>query len=112
MKKFLLLSLLGLGMLMPTTTISAKEITKSAVAIKKVIDVGIEGSALIAHSGTEDGPIMNMVVKTVPGGKLMGQSSCGGYYCSMDISGLPCGNYVAQLYFADGKIYTWQFKKN
>ena len=110
MKKFLLLCLLGLGMLLPANTITAKEVTKNVLAKSKIINVTLQGNVLLANSGMDDGPILGIVIRTVPGGKMMLQQECGDYSCSVNVSCLPAGNYVAQVYL-NNQTYTWQFKK-
>ena len=107
MKKILLVCLLGLGMLLPTNNVSA---AKEHAHIRK-IGVMIDGNVLIASSDRTDGPISMLEVKALPDGKLWASQSCNDYTCSTDVSNLPTGLYVAQVYTAYGKCTTWQFKK-
>lgn len=105
MKKFLLVCLLGMGALLPATTTTAKEIFA-----KRIIDVTMEGWVLIGTSQTEDGPIVNMSVLTIPGGLRVATQSCNGYTCSLSVADLPSGAYVARVTTTNG-VYTEQFKK-
>ncbi len=105
MKKFLLVCLLGLGMLLPSTTITAKESVK-----QRIINVNIEGWVLFGTSQTEDGPISVMEVRKMPDGKLMASKPGDGYSCTLDISDLPSGTYVVTV-VAAYRTYTKQFRK-
>jgi len=105
MKKFLLLCLLGLGMLAPTNTITAKE-----HAGKKIIKVIMENQVYLASSEPADGPITHMDVKTLPGGVCVASTDCGDYNCSLDVSQLPSGSYVLRVY-TTYRMFEKQFKK-
>ncbi len=106
MKNFLLVCLMGLGMLLPSTTITAKESAK-----KRIVNVGIEGYVLLSSSQTEDGPITLVEVKKLPDGKLMStQSGDGSYSAQTDISWLPAGAYVVKV-VTTNTSYTKQFRK-
>ena len=105
MKKLLFVCLLGLGMLLPSTTVTAKESVKH-----RIVDIGLEGYVLTANSEKEDGTIDLIEVRKLPDGKLMASEGCNDYTCSVDISGLPSGSYVVKV-FATYTTYEMQFKK-
>jgi len=105
MKKFLLVCLLGMGALLPATTTTAKESIS-----KRIINVTMEDWVLVGTSQTEDGPIVNMSVLTVPGGTRVASQSCSGYTCSLNISGLPSGAYVVWVTTTNSN-FSKQFKK-
>ena len=105
MKKFLLVCLLGAGLLLPSTTITAKETLKH-----RIINVGIEGWVLTANSQKEDGPITLLEIRKVPDGKLMHSQTCNDYTTFVNISGLPAGSYVVNV-VATNKTFQQQFRK-
>jgi hypothetical protein len=105
MKKFLLLAILGLGLLLPTNTITAK-----GHFHKRIVNVGLVDNALLASSDKTDGAIQLIEIRQVPDGKLMASQTCNDYYGSVSTAELPSGYYVGKVYVC-GKVYDKQFKK-
>lgn len=105
MKKLLLASLLGLGLLLPSTNAIAKESAKH-----RKLDIGIEGYVLLANAEKSDGPIRKMEVRQMSDGKLMITQESYSYSSSVDISSLPKGYYVVKV-FAEETSYSEQFVK-
>lgn len=106
MKKILLATLLSLGMLLPATSITAKEIAKH-----RTINIGIEGYVLLSTSQTEDGPITLVEVRKLTDGKLMSsQTGDGSYAAQTDISWMPAGTYVVKV-VTTHTSFTKQYRK-
>jgi hypothetical protein len=92
MKKVLLAALLGLGTLLPST-----EAKSSMIVQHRIISITIEGNWLRASSDASSGNISQIQIYKVSTGELVRTQSCDGYSCSISISGLPTGLYVANV---------------
>lgn len=91
MKQILIVCLLGIGMLLPSQEV------KSSEPYRRIVDVHIDFPALIADSDTEDGTISKIEIYKVSTGEKVRQTFCSGYSCSINLSGLPAGNYNAKV---------------
>lgn len=89
MKRILIVCLLGMGLLLPATTITAKEIIS-----KRIFDVWMEGDVLIATSDATTGALVNLKVWN-SSKQMVLQQGISGYYSEVDLSSLPTGYYTA-----------------
>lgn len=87
--------LLGMGLLLPSTNITAKEffITKS---VKRTIDVWLEDQVGIATSDATTGTLVSMKVFDSQKHKVL-ETALSGYYDDVDLGYLPAGNYSIQI---------------
>lgn len=101
MKKIFIVCLLGLGVLLPSTTITAKgnlanSANASANAHKRIVDVTIEVGVLFASSDVTTGQLKS--VKLVNNqNKIVLKESCSGYSYATDVSDLPSGFYTSTV---------------
>lgn len=97
MKQILIACLLGIGALLPTT-----EVKSSVISYYKKVDIHVLGGVLFATSQAGDGAISKLEVRdAATNALLLMENSCGGYSCSLDISDLSSGTYVAKVYCAN-----------
>jgi hypothetical protein len=105
MKRILIVCLLGMGLLLPSANITAKEFFT-----KRIIDVWTDADALEVSSDANTGGIL--LVKIFEGPDLvMHQSFSGGYYYKMDVSSLGAGTYTARV-FTNLTVYNEAFVLN
>jgi len=110
MKRILIVCLLGMGLLLPATNLTAKEFSKKEVFKKRIVDCFLEGDILIVTSDANTGTLSN--VKIWSGGKqLVLQQSVSGYEDEVDLSSLPSGYYSAQV-FTSLTVYSENFYLN
>ena len=101
MKKILIVCLLGLGVLLPSTTITAKGIltnkaTAAANVHQRIVDVTIETGVLFASSDVVTGALKS--VKLVnSANKTVLKETCSGYSYATDVSYLPSGFYTSTV---------------
>lgn len=105
MKKILIAALLGLSTLLPQT-----QVFGIASKSSRTVTSTIEGWVFIAHSDSESGTIDKIEIFTINGTVPVAKKKCGGYNCSIDIAGLPTGQYVAKV-TTQNTVYTSQFVK-
>lgn len=89
MKRILIVCLLGMGLLLPSTTITAKEFSA-----KRIVDIFMEDDWLQATSDGYTGSIVKVEVFNSSEQKVLGES-CRGFSCEVYIGGLPSGSYTA-----------------
>ena len=94
MKKIVLACLIGMALLgaQPTANGNAKF---ASFSNKRIVDVYLEGMTLLASSDANTGTIVK--VEVFQGTELKKTRSCSGYSCSVSLSGLSAGNYVARV---------------
>lgn len=96
MKRILIVCLLGMGLLLPSTTVTAKEFSHKESA-KRIIDVMLEGHVLLATSDATTGTLVSCYIWN--GSKsLVLQQSLSGYSDDVDVSGLSSGWYTVQIF--------------
>lgn len=92
MKQILIACLLGIGTLLPST-----EVKSSIVNYARTVNIHIDSWVLYADSQTEDGTISKIEVYRLSTGEKVRQQFCSGYSCSVNLNGLPAGNYSAKV---------------
>jgi len=85
--------LIGMGLLLPTAKV--KSSTDHLFSNKRIVDVYKEGMTLLASSDASTGTLEK--VEVFQGTELKKTRSCSGYSCSVSLSGLSAGNYVARV---------------
>jgi hypothetical protein len=105
MKKILIAALLGLSTLLPQT-----QVFGSSFKAMRTVTSTIEGWVFIAHSDSESGTIDKIEIFIINGTVPVAKKKCGGYNCSIDIAGLPAGQYVAKV-TTQNTVYISQFVK-
>ena len=96
MKRILIVCLLGMGLLLPSTTITAKEFSKRESA-KRFVDVWLEGATLQATSDAQSGTLVRMKIFNTAK-QLVLNETLSGYEDAVDVSGLPNGFYSVQVF--------------
>lgn len=92
MKRILIVCLLGMGLLLPISNITAKELI-----VKRTIDVYVEEDNIAITSDANSGSLT--LVKVFNSNKVkVIEESCSGYYHSVDASSLPSGLYSVVVY--------------
>lgn len=92
MKQILFACLLGTGALLPTS-----EVKSSIVSVFKKVDIHVTAGVLYATSQGTDGTITRIEVYDTNMNLLLLQTGTGTYACSIDISDLNPGQYVAKV---------------
>lgn len=92
MKRILIVCLLGMGLLLPATTITAKEFI-----IKRTVDVYVEGDVVGITSDVNSGSLTQVKIYNSNKVKVIDES-CSGYEHEVDISSLPSGLYSVVVY--------------
>lgn len=106
MKKLLSAALLSCALLFSAATLQAR-ITNP---LPRVVDVTILGWDLLVTSETADGTITRVEVRKLSLRNPTIVQDCGGYSCSVDISGLSSGTYEVKVVCAN-TVYYEQFTK-
>lgn len=102
MKNILMVCLLGLGLLIPASHVSATELSTSKVLHKAAdggpgLDIWIEGDALLCGSDESSGELTKL--KIADRNKVVVfDAHLSGYYTSTDISNLPSGMYYVKVF--------------
>lgn len=91
MKRILIVCLLGMGLLLPSTNITAKEFI-----VKRVIDLFLESDVLTITSDAGTGTLVHVNIYDNHEHKVLGQD-LSGYSDYVDLSSLPNGNYSAHV---------------
>lgn len=104
MKQIFTICLLGMGILLPNNPATAKEILKGKHSLhsrehKKIIDIWIEGDALLAESDAGSGSITVVKIFNSKNVKVMEQAGYG-FSCAVDVSPLQNGVYSAKVFTA------------
>lgn len=92
MKRILIVCLLGMGLLLPITNITAKE-----VIVKRTLDVFLEEDNIAITSDANSGSLTLVKVYNSNKVKVI-EESCSGYYHAVDASSLPSGLYSVVVY--------------
>lgn len=107
MKKLMLMVALAAAICWPLEEVKATMVKPC----HRIVDVNISGWVLYATSQTEDGTISKIeIYRNSDMALMLTQNSCSGYACSIDISSLAAGGYVAKVY-CTYTTYNKQFKK-
>jgi hypothetical protein len=83
--------------LLPSAAVNGKTKVASFVH-KRIVDVTLQGYALQASSDAETGTLTKIEVYNKDTQELVLTHNCSGYSCSVDISGLAAGTYIAKVY--------------
>jgi len=106
MKVLAFVCLLGISFLSPTKgTFAASEKTS---AEKKIVNCSLEGQQLLASSSQSDGQLKWIKVISYPALSIVASTTCDGYSCSLSVSGLPAGQYYAEV-LCNRTTYTFWF---
>lgn len=97
MKQILIVCLLGIGLLLPSTTITAKEFPSKEISKKRIVDIWMEGDAAHITSDASTGTLVTCKIWD-PGKHLVLQESISGYADDVDVSGLSSGYYSIQVF--------------
>lgn len=92
MKRILIVCLLGMGLLLPVTNITAKE-----VIVKRTIDVYSEEDIIAITSDVNSGSLTLVKVYNSSKVKVI-EETCSGYYHEINASSLPSGMYSVVVY--------------
>ena len=92
MKRILIVCLLGMGLLLPSTTITAKEFF-----VKRIVNCYLEGNVLIATSSGSSGTLTDMKIFDTGKHKVLEQA-LSGTEDAVDVSGLAAGYYSVQVF--------------
>ena len=103
MKKFLLACLLGMGVLTP-----ALEAKSSIAVMSRIVNITIEGWVLLATGDDASGSIQQIQIYDVSTGQIVRSQGCEGYSCSVSLSGLRTGTYLAVV-ISTNKVTKKQF---
>ena len=88
MKQILMLCLIGMGLLLPTTKISSAGYS----FFHRSVDVNIEGRSLLASSDTEDGPLTEIDIYNNSTKELIESRACSGYSWTLNLSSFAKGD--------------------
>lgn len=91
MKRILIVCLLGMGLLLPATELTAKEFLS-----KRIVDVTIEDDWIGITSDAGTGTLVEVEIYNNRNQKVFGES-LSGYSDGADISSLSNGTYVATV---------------
>jgi hypothetical protein len=91
MKRILIVCLLGMGLLLPSTTITAKEFIK-----QRTVDLWLESDILTITSDAGTGTLVQVNIYDSHEHKVLGQA-LSGYTSYVDVSSLPNGTYSAHV---------------
>ena len=119
MKRILIVCLLGMGLLLPTTTITAKHFSTSSSAARhaiglraaernhqRIVSVTVEGDILFISSDATTGTLI--WAKIYDEGKTLKQQGyVTGYSDVMDVSSLTSGNYSVTVHTTTGNYYRY-----
>lgn len=97
MKQILFACLLGMGALLPATEAKSNMV----IVVKKKVDIHIMGNVLYATSQGSDGTITRVEVYDTSMNLLVLQTGNGTYTCSVDLSDLNPGQYIAKVVCAN-----------
>ncbi len=92
MKRILIVCLLGMGLLLPITNITAKE-----VIIKRTLDISVEEDWVVITSDANSGTLTTVKIYNSNKVKVL-EESCSGYYHAVDVSGFSSGMYSVVAY--------------
>lgn len=92
MKRILIVCLLGIGLLLPLTNITAKE----SIA-KRVVDVVLEDEVISITSEANTGTLTTVKIYNSSKVKVI-EEACSGYYHGTDVSALPSGLYSVVVF--------------
>lgn len=92
MKRILIVCLLGMGLLLPSTTITANNFF-----INRIIDVLLEGDWVEITSDAGTGTLTNVIIYNSQEQKVLAEA-LSGYTDGVDVGGLPGGSYKVRVY--------------